>query len=842
MTPQTQASKSPEILAPVGNRDMALAAIHNGAHALYVGMPGFNARARTYDFDYDELADLIELSHHHDVKVYIALNILIFQNEWPPLLEGLQTVMVLNPDAFIIQDIGLLRIIKTLNPKQQVHASTQMSVSGPEGMEYLSDLDISRFILAREMSLEEIATTTKTRPEEVEVFVHGALCVAYSGQCLTSERMGGRSANRGQCAQSCRMPYEVMVDGKVTPNQNAPFPLSPLDLCILPKIAELINTGVHSLKIEGRYKEPEYVASTVKAYSQAIQQALEGKKVQPNTQDLEVSFSRGLHTGWLEGTNHQTLVQGQTSNHKGLLIGRIIQVLGKRKFPTLLIESNYPLSTGDSLYICSQEGRFINGGKVYQLKHCKQNYEIEFAKDFSLKGLRKGSVVYLNRSPALDKTLQRSWKDKNEHKKTPIFMSVKAHKNETLQIKLSDAWGNEVFAESMEKLDQAMKAPISTHKLQNELSALGGSPYSLAECQIDLQDNLYIHHKVIRELRRSLVDKLTRLRTHKAQPILFSEQAQKLIESTLQKAGPDDEKSSLPLKQCPSLTLLLRDPEQIDALAGLNNISCVYLDFPHGVPYGPSLEKLKQLGLATGICTLRMMKPEQHRFLKDIIKHKPDCILIRNLGALQVLQSSTIAHECQLIGDFSLNISNALSGDYFLTKGIDRLCPSYDLNKVQLFSLLSASQAQRYEITIHQYMPSFHMEYCVYARFLSDGSDISNCGIPCRQKKIELRDEKGIDHPVFPDKECRNTMYNGTPQSAALYLPEFIEAGVKYFRIEALNEKSDELKRKILIYQDILNSPHQAETKLSQLGVEEKFGISEGQMSFSDNYQSRKKE
>ncbi len=203
----------PEILAPVGSWEMCLAAIHNGAGAIYVGMPGFNARGRAETLSIETLGEMIAFCHAYDVKVFLAFNILIFQEELAAVTELLKEVLPLGPDALIVQDIGLVRLIKALAPKQVVHASTQMTVTCAEAIECTADLDIARYVLARELSIAEISKVRAATEKELEVFVHGALCVSYSGQCLTSESLGGRSANRGQCAQSCRLPYELIVDG-----------------------------------------------------------------------------------------------------------------------------------------------------------------------------------------------------------------------------------------------------------------------------------------------------------------------------------------------------------------------------------------------------------------------------------------------------------------------------------------------------------------------------------------------------------------------------------------------------------------------------------------------------
>ena len=236
--------QQPEILAPVGNWEMAKAAIHNGADAIYLGLPGFNARGRTELMSVDTVGEIIEFCHIYGTKVFIAANILIFERELPEIQSLLEQVLPLQPDAFIVQDIGLVRLIHAICPEQVLHASTQMTVTSYEAVEMTADLSLQRYVLGRENSIEEIKKIRDKTDKELEVFVHGALCVSYSGQCLTSESFGGRSANRGQCAQSCRLPYDLIVDGKKIDDGRRPYMVSPQDLCGLDDIPRLMEVGV----------------------------------------------------------------------------------------------------------------------------------------------------------------------------------------------------------------------------------------------------------------------------------------------------------------------------------------------------------------------------------------------------------------------------------------------------------------------------------------------------------------------------------------------------------------------------------------------------------------------
>jgi putative protease len=313
-----------ELLLPVGNLNMCLAAIHHGADAIYVGVPFFNARGRTTDFSISDLKEMIDLCHLYGVRVNLAFNVVIFQNEFPKVAELLKEILPLNPDAFIVQDLGLAKLIREMAPHQRIHASTQMTVTNPDAIKFVDDLKIDRFVLGRENSLSEIQMIREQTDKELEVFVHGALCVAYSGQCFTSESLGGRSANRGQCAQSCRLEYELYVDDKKKEMGDKKYLVSPKDLMGIEEVTKLQEIGVNSFKVEGRLKTPEYVAATAKNY----REVLDGAPLQlgKRTADLASTYSRGFFTGWLNGVDHQKLVDGSFSAHRGLEIGKIKEV------------------------------------------------------------------------------------------------------------------------------------------------------------------------------------------------------------------------------------------------------------------------------------------------------------------------------------------------------------------------------------------------------------------------------------------------------------------------------------------------------------------------------------
>ncbi|MFO0919743.1 MAG: peptidase U32 family protein [Planctomycetaceae bacterium] len=316
-----------ELLSPAGDALCLRAAVENGADAVYFGLQqGFNARARAANFDLESLPGQLEFLHHRGVKGYLTLNTLAFTHELPELETLIEQVAECGVDAVLVQDLGLMRLAREICPQMPIHASTQATLTSAECLAVAAELGIERVVLPRELSLDEIRQISQHTEIPLEAFVHGALCVAYSGQCLTSESLGGRSANRGQCAQACRLPYELICDGQDVDLGAVKYLLSPQDLAAYHLIPELLAAGVTSFKIEGRLKTPEYVANITRHYRQALDAALAQQSWQATREqvrEMELSFSRGFSSGWLNGCDHKQLVPGLTSAKRGVLLGRV---------------------------------------------------------------------------------------------------------------------------------------------------------------------------------------------------------------------------------------------------------------------------------------------------------------------------------------------------------------------------------------------------------------------------------------------------------------------------------------------------------------------------------------
>ena len=487
----------PELLAPAGDRECLRAAVENGADAVYFGLNcGFNARARATNIVPGELAEVISFLHHRGVKGFVTLNTLAFSDELPELESLVQHIARSDVDAVLVQDLGLARLVRAICPELAIHASTQMTLSSAECIQVAEELGIERVVLPRELSIREIAKLRKSTRVELEAFVHGALCVAYSGQCLTSESLGGRSANRGQCAQACRLPYDLICDGEDVDLGDQKYLLSPQDLAAYDLTPDLIAAGVCSFKIEGRLKTPEYVANITRHYRQAIDAAVRGKPVEltrGEVREMELSFSRGFSPGWLNGDDHKMLVPGLSSSKRGVLLGEITQFKGAR----IEVRLAGPVARGDGIvFDGDRAAKAEQGGRVYGIYIRGRSeeaatgglVELEFQRDsLDFNQLHVGQRLWKTDDPQLTTRLRKTFTGPDPLRKRSVVFDVCAVVGAplviTARLKEFQAAGREIVVrvESSDHLPVARKHPITREFLQEQLSRLGNTVYELTQ-------------------------------------------------------------------------------------------------------------------------------------------------------------------------------------------------------------------------------------------------------------------------------------------------------------------------------------------------------------------------
>lgn len=821
--------RPPELLSPAGNWDCARAAVANGADAIYFGLPRFNARLRADNFSAGELPELMAFLHRHGVKGCLAFNTLVFTGELADAERQLRLAEEAGVDAVIVQDLGLARMVKAIAPRLRLHASTQMTITSPEGLEFAKRLGIDQAVLARELSLRELELFDAGRHPDVplEVFVHGALCVAYSGQCLTSESLGRRSANRGECAQACRMTYEMVVDGETRALGDRRYLLSPQDLAAVNEIPRLIELGIRSFKIEGRLKTPEYVAAVTAVYRKAID-AVVAKHARRSDERpdadsggavvnsiasedwyaLEMTFSRGLYTGWLHGVNHQTLVPARSGTRRGSLVGRVRRVDGAC---VEIDPTGVPLKPGDGVvFENAADTDHEQGGRLYAVNG--NRLEFQHGK-IRFREIPAGTRVFKTSDPALDRRLRRTFEGELPVRKHQgLDLIVRGRSGEPLVV----ACGG-IEIRSAIPLQAALKRPLTEAVIREQLGRLGGTPYQIRDVRLDLDGSLMLPVSELNRLRRALVERLVSDGGPKVAARPSTGIADLLAEATAQRASEGSDGAS-------ALSVLCRNVEQVEAAlqAGIERI---YADFEDIRRYAEVVRRIKdQGGSQVFLATPRIQKPGEAGFLKLIERAGPDGILVRNLGAIACFRESGF----RLTGDFSLNVANPLTAAFLVEVGLERLTISYDLNIEQVTELLRAAPPEWFELTVHQHMPMFHMEHCAFAAFLSDGTDFTNCGRPCEKHRVKLRDRAGMEHPLKADVGCRNTLFNAVPQTGARFFAALRPAGLRHYRIELLEETGSEAAGTIRLYQELLAGRQTGDEVWAQLKAQSQLGVTRG--------------
>jgi putative protease len=894
----------PEVLSPAGGWHQLYAAVENGADAVYFGLTHFNARARASNFSPEELPEVMGYLHARGVKGYLVMNVLVFDKELEMIARYAQAAAAAGVDAVICQDIGVIRLIKAVIPRNglPVHGSTQMTITSAPGALFVKQrLGVDRVVLGRELSIKEIeavATQCASSPmgPELEVFVHGALCVSYSGQCFSSEAWGGRSANRGQCAQACRLGYGLLVDGTLRDLGDVQYLLSPQDLAALDYVSQLMPL-VKSFKIEGRLKGPEYVAMTTKAYRDAVDKAVEGPlKVEKETwRDLAQVFARGqdgdhlgLTPGFLQGPQHQKLVRGRAPRHRGVFLGKVTSLEFDRptKLQSALIASTKifvevdlvnPLRRGDGIVVdidvsdgsgdsrvsqeiggfvqkiyCSKEVRGLRGEVQEAQGEGRVRIEVRLAGPidvmdgevankgihFKTKNKKKineskllrdgGMLLWKTKDPALEAKLKSTYLNlpSTAKRRIPVRVRLEASLGQTLRIYIIEERedGNLQSLEPAETDVVAVKAlsrPLSPKDLEAavgtylEHGEVGGGLVvkSWDHSGVEYDQDLFLPVASIKDARRRGVDQFFRTKglvTRAPKDVAmdtWNDSFSFNLQDYIVDPHVDDDSTEGGLSRLrklpnfrsnsePLLRVLCRTKAQVDAAVTIPWLEEIIVDFLEVHGLRSACDTVKAAGKRLVVATPRIVKPdEDSMFMNLYTRLGADAILVRSLGLLQLLLGAS-GHEgslgVDLEGDFSLNAANSLSADALLGMGLDRIALTHDCNVSQLTEVARALGDLRafnsLEVIIHQNLPVFHTEHCVFARFLSSGNSYLDCGKPCERHRVHLRDGKGIDHLVLADMGCRNTVFEGRAQSGLHYIGALAASGFGCFRVELVDQ------------------------------------------------------
>jgi putative protease len=765
-------------MSPAGYWPQLNAAVDAGADSVYFGLKHFTARAKV-GFSLDELPDVMQTLHRRGVKGFVTFNTLVFEHEIDHAASTLADIARAGADAIIVQDLGAARLAHQIAPDLEIHGSTQMSITSAEGIALAQQFGATRVVLARELSLDDIRTIRRQTDCEIEIFVHGALCVSYSGQCFSSEAWGGRSANRGQCAQACRLPYEMVVDGWHQPLDEARYLLSPGDLYALHQVPEIVSIGVDSLKIEGRYKDVDYVALTTAAYRKAIDEACAGRALSISPREelqLEQVYSRGMGPYFISGTDHQEVVNGRAPRHRGVMMGSITRVLRD----AVIVATGEPhrlapLKPGDGVVFDAAGWRSPEqkeeGGRIYEVATRPDgNVELRFANNaIDFTRIREGDLLWRTDDPDLAQAI----------KAIPVhrqMVNVRATAVEGAP--LVTEWSvaeHRVVIQSPQPLSRAQNRALNQEQLRSQFDRLGNTPYELGDLQLAVTGAPFAPSSVLNAIRREAVEQLQQLQ---AQP-------HRVTIKPIPERAP-----AAPAVRCadPQIHLLVRTPDQLDAAIELRPAS-ITLDYLELYGLKPSVDRVRASGVGVRVASPRVLKPSEERIVHFLLKL--ECpIVVRSSGLLFGLSQR---EHPELIGDFSLNAANTLTAEALLGMGLTRLTPTHDLNADQIVQMAKNAGGERVEVIAYHHLPVFHMEHCVFCRFLSEGSSYKDCGHPCEQHRVSLRDPSGREHPIMADVGCRNTVFGAEAQEASAYLESWLNAGIRHYRLEFVHESPEQV-------------------------------------------------
>ncbi|MCL2347147.1 MAG: U32 family peptidase [Planctomycetaceae bacterium] len=811
----------PELLSPAGSEESMHAAVENGADAVYFGIAGvgnFNARVRAKNIPLEKLGDVVAFLHRRNVKAYLVLNTLAFADELPTIETLLREFATARVDAVLVQDLGIARLANRFCPSLTLHASTQMSLTSAEAIQTATRFGIKRVVLPRELSIGQIRLLKRHTGVELEAFVHGALCISYSGQCLTSLALGGRSANRGCCAQPCRMPYTLIDVAQSSAELTQKQIFSPTDLCALPLLREMIDAGICSFKIEGRLKPPEYVAEVTRIYREAIDEICENRDTlnaesMSHDDDLDrlaLTFSRGFSTGWLEGAPPQKLVPGNIAAHRGTPLGTVIEV----RRDAAVVRLSATVRRGDGVLFENESSpERSQGGRVYEIfcdrasvKEAEPGRKVLLTfgnETINAEDVAAGQEVRKTDDPRLEREIRKTLQSHRPGRRVPLFLKVFAVVGKPPIVEANAPNGAYAFVEGDVPLEEAKKHPLTLETLKEQFGRLGETVFTLESLDAEIDGKAMVPLSVLGKLRKIMIAALEAEPPNDLPPVLFGKSLDELRqedharyfhqnESDTQNAVQTEGKN-----QCET-HLLFRDSRYFEDAALLQrcfDAGCrsFYAELRSRKEYELAAECVRSLNTNQKseldrkaefvVVAPRILKPGETRFLESLVKLQPDAVLVRNLGALAFFQE----HDIPCIADFSLNIVNDLAFGQLFELGtekqhIKRVTFGLDLDMERLKSLLARIPAEKVELIAMGRSPLFTMEHCLWkANLVPENQD---CKQLCKTRPLKIRDRCGAVHTVRSDTHCRNIVENAEPVSELEHISDWISQGVRHFRIE----------------------------------------------------------
>lgn len=765
-----------ELLAPVGSFDALKAAVQNGANAVYLGGKDFSARASANNFDREELIEAVKYAHIRDVRVFVTTNTLIKQDEIEDFVEYAKFLYDIDVDALIMQDIGVAMLIHDLLPDFELHASTQMVAHSLEDVQYLESIGFKRVVLARELTVDEIKYICDNTNVDIEIFVHGALCVCYSGGCLMSSMIGNRSGNRGRCAQPCRQKY-TMIDISTGEeiHSNGEYLLSTKDLNTIEDVDKIIETGVLSLKIEGRMKKPEYVATVINSYRNAIDEYQATKKVNISTEtmeDLYTIFNRKFTKGLILGEVGEDVMNSNVPNNQGLYVGKVVDYNKKAKRLKIKLEGT--LKKGDGINLGGGTiGRIIKGKEIAQIGYKGETIELDFIGE-----ARKNQPVFKTSDTNLIDKAQKTYTQDKEFAKSLIDAEITIKLGEYPELKLIDKNNNSVTVKGDKLVEKALKVALGEEKIETQIKKLGNTPYELDDLKINLDKGVSMPISLINQMRREAIELLDEARI----PVKGRAYKDSKIKYSPKKYAKDTNSNS-------KIRVKINNIEALKSIINLDIDMIYYEDVA-------TLEQAMAMATANNKKLIysapRIVRNKEYKRLEKSNEYCKENVQISALGQVKYYKENS--ENVSFDVDYYLNPFNSETINHYKKEGATTVCISQELNIHEIKETTKYTDME-IETVAYGYIPMMLSEYCPMGVVARSCKKDKRCAT-CKESKYVLRDFKGEEYRISQDLFCRSTIYNSIANCLINNLDELSDAGINVFRLDFTHE-SPELISKI---------------------------------------------
>lgn len=780
-----------ELLAPVGSFDALKAAVQNGANAVYLGGKEFSARASANNFDREELKEAVRYAHIRNVKVFVTANTLIKQTEIEDFVHYIKYLYDIDIDAVILQDIGMAKLIKSLLPDFELHASTQMVAHSLEDVLYLQNIGFDRVVLARELNIEEIEHICKNTNVDIEIFVHGALCVCYSGQCLMSSMIGNRSGNRGRCAQPCRQKYELIdINTGEKISTDGEYLLSPRDLNTIEEIDRVIDAGVHSLKIEGRMKRPEYVGTVIRSYRQTIDKYLDNNVMdisEDTMNNLYTIFNRKFTKGYILGEVGVDIMNSNRPNNMGLYIGKVVNYNRKAKRLKIMLENT--LKKGDGINLGGGTiGRIIkSNNQISDRGESGELIELDFIGE-----AKKGQIVYKTSDSDLLNSVKKSFEEDIENIKIPIDAKIQLNLGKEPILSLKDNLNNEISVTCDKIIEKAMKVALSEEKVISQLSKLGNTSYILDNIDVEIDENISLPISILNQLRRDAIEKLdeervkVKGRSHKNKDIKY---IPKIVNRN------NDIKLRVKVKSIEQLKVAIE--YDLDAI--------YYEDIN-------SLEEAKKIAegkVKLIYSTPRILRNNEYNMFNKIVKNDKLAVQASNLGCVNLFKKN------ELYIDSYLNSFNSETINHYENEGAKAICISQELNLTEIKQMLKYTEIDIESVT-YGYTPLMISEYCPMGVLVRDCKKNKRSSV-CNKSLYALKDSKEEVYRLSQDMFCRTSIYNSKPLCVLEDLGELNNSGINIFRLDFTFENLEDIRKTIESYLEVIDNDFKLGNKSKKL-------------------------